>query len=95
MVLKVFDEHNILINLFPTITSTKYYDVDHNTLSKYIHQGYSLNNLRFEGELIDLRVWVLDKEGNIMNEFSTTNKAANFCGIYHTILHRYLKSGKL
>jgi hypothetical protein len=53
----VFDEYNIIINIFPTITSAaKYYDLDHFTLGKYINQGYSINNLRFEGELKDLRV---------------------------------------
>jgi len=58
----VFDEYNIIINIFPTITSAaKYYDLDHFTLGKYINQGYSINNLRFEGELKDLRVWVFDK----------------------------------
>ena len=65
---KVFDEHNILINSFPTITSAaKYYDLDHYTLSKYINQRYFIKNLRFEGELKDLRVWVFDKEGNIID----------------------------
>jgi len=54
---KVFDKHNVVINIFPTITSAaKHYLVDHWTLSKYIKEGYSLNNLRFEAEFKDLRV---------------------------------------
>jgi hypothetical protein len=54
---KLFDEYNIIVNIFPTITSAaKYYDLDHFTLSKYINQRYSINNLRFEGEVKDLRV---------------------------------------
>lgn len=37
MKVKVIDENNIIINLFSLITNiAKYYDIDHNTLSKYI-----------------------------------------------------------
>jgi hypothetical protein len=93
---KVFNKHNVLINIFPTITSAaKYYHVDHCTLSKYIKEGYSLNNLRFEAEFKDLRVWVFDKQCNIIDVFPTANKAVNFWGIHHTVLHRHLRSGKL
>lgn len=93
---KVLDKHNVVINIFPTITSAaKHYNVDNRTLSKYIKEGYSLNNLRFEATFKDFRVWVFDKECNIIDVFTTANKAANFWGIYHTILHRYLRSGKI
>lgn len=94
---KVLDKYNVVINIFPTITSAaKHYNLDNWTLSRYIKEGYSLNNLRFEAAFKDLRVWVFDKECNIIDVFSTAaNKAANFCGIHHTILHRYLRSGKL
>jgi hypothetical protein len=52
--------------------------------------------LRFEGDVKDVRVWVYEKKKwSIIDVFSTENKAAEFCGIYHTVLHRYLKSGKL
>jgi hypothetical protein len=64
------------------------------TLSKYIKQGYSIYSLRLEAELKDLRVWVFDKQRNIIDVFYTTNKTANLC-YNHPILHRYLKSGKL
>lgn len=93
---KVIDKHNLVVNIFPTITSAaKYYHVDPWTLSKYIKEGYYLNNLRFEAEFKDLRVWVFDKECCIVDVFTTANKAANFCGIQHTILHRHLIFGKL
>jgi group I intron endonuclease len=93
---KVFDEYNNIVNIFPTITSAaKYYDLDHFTLRKYINQGYSINNLRFEGELKDLRVWVFDKECHNIGEFSTANKAAKFYNVSYTTFNRYLKSKKL
>lgn len=93
---KVFDKHNVVINIFPTITSAaKHYNINHWTLSKYIKQVYSFNSLRFEAEFKDLRVWVFDKECNIIDVFPTANKAANFCEIQHTILHRHLRSRKL
>jgi hypothetical protein len=47
--------------------------------------------LRFEGEVKDVRVWVYDKKWSIIGVFSTANKAAEFCAIYQTVLHRYLK----
>jgi len=96
IIVKVFDDNNNIINVFPSITSAaKYYDLRNNTLSKYIKQRYLYKNLRFEGELKDVRVWVFDKERNIIGVFSTANKAAEFCNMYHVVLHRYLKSGKL
>lgn len=51
--------------------------------------------MRFEGDVKDVRVWVYDKKCSIIGVFFTENKAAEFCGIYHTVLHRYLNSGKL
>jgi len=96
MKVKVFDEYNNIINLFPTITSAaKYYDINHCTLSKYIKLGYCMNNLRFEAELKDVRVWIFDKQHNYVGVFTTANKAAEFCDTSHTVLSRYLKSGKL
>lgn len=96
IMVKVINQDNIVTNIFPTIISAaKHYNLDPLTLSKYIKQGYFRNNLRFEAELKDLRVWVFDKQRNIIDVFPTANKAANFCGIHHSILHRYLKSGKL
>lgn len=93
---KVFDDNNNIVNIFPTFASAaKYYDLSSCTLSKYIKLGYSIDNLRFEGEVKDVRVWVYDKKWTIIGVFSTANKAAEFCGIYHTVLHCYLKSGKL
>lgn len=93
---KVFDDNNNIVNIFPTIASAaKYYDLSSCTLSKYIKLGYSIDNLRFEGEVKDVRVWVYDKKCSIIDVFSTANKADEFCGIYHTVLYRYLKSGKL
>jgi len=96
MKVKVFNKDNNIVNIFPTITSAaKYYDINHCTLSKYIKLGHSLYNLRFEAEFKDVRVLVYNKQHDIIGVFSTANKAAEFCGIYHTVLHRYLKSGKL
>jgi hypothetical protein len=51
--------------------------------------------LWFESEIKDLRVWIFAKEGNMVSVFSTTNKAAEFCGISPVDLGRHLKSGKL
>lgn len=93
---KVFDDNNNIVNIFPTIASAaKHYALSSSTLSKYIKLGYSIDNLRFEGEVKDVRVWVYDKKYSIIDVFSTANKADEFCGIYHTVLYRYLKSGKL
>lgn len=74
---KVFDDNNI-VNIFPTITSAaKYYGLSNCTLSKYIKLGYSIDNLRFEGEVKYVRVWVYDKKKwSIIGVFSTANKAA-------------------
>jgi hypothetical protein len=51
-------------------------------------------NLRFESEIKDVKVWVLDKQYNILGVFSNALKLLNFV---LQILHmcRYLKSGKL
>jgi group I intron endonuclease len=93
---KVFDINNNLIKIFPTISSAAlYYDIDHNTLSKNIKLGYKINDLRFEYELKDVRVWVFDKERNVIGVFPTANKTAEFCGTSHVAIGRYLKSGKL
>jgi group I intron endonuclease len=54
---KVYDTNNNLINTYPTIASAaKYYDVDHNTMSKCIINGNLINNYRFVSELKDVRV---------------------------------------
>lgn len=94
--IKVFDLNNNLINIFPTITSAaEYYDIDHSALSKNIKLGYKRDNLRFEAELKDVRVWVFNKERDMIGIFPTANKAAEFCGTSHVAVGRYLKSGKL
>ena len=46
-----------MVNVFPTIVSAaKYFDVDHNTMSKCIKSGNLINNYRFIGEFKDVRV---------------------------------------
>jgi group I intron endonuclease len=93
---KTLDVNNNIVNEFLTIVSAaKYYNVDHNTLSKAIKYGNLINNHHFEIELKDLRVKVLDKQYNTIVVFTTVNKASEYCGIPHTCLGRYLKSGKL
>lgn len=93
---KVFDKNNNLIKIFPTITNAaQYYDIDHSALSKNIKLGYKRDNLRFEAELKDVRVWVFNKERDMIGVFPTANKAAEFCGTSHVAIARYLKSGKL
>ncbi len=75
---KVFDDNKNIVNIFPTITSAaKYYGLSNCTLSKYIKLGYSIDNLRFEGKVKYVRVWVYDKKKwSIIGVFSTANKAA-------------------
>jgi hypothetical protein len=93
---KVFDLNNNLLKVFPTITSAaQYYDIDRSALSKNIKLGYKRNNLRFEAELKDVRVWVFNKERDMIGVFPTANKAGEFCGTSPVALGRYLKSGKL
>jgi len=54
---KALDKDNNVVNTFPTIASTAdFYDLDHNTISKYIKNGSSFKNLRFLAELKDVRV---------------------------------------
>ena len=78
---KVFDDNNI-VNIFPTITSAaKYYGLSNCTLSKYIKLGYSIDNLRFEGEVKYVRVWVYDKKkkkGVLLVFFQLQIKLLNF-----------------
>ena len=75
---KVFDDNNI-VNIFPTITSAaKYYGLSNCTLSKYIKLGYSIDNLRFEGEVKYVRVWVYDKKWSIIGVFQLEIKLQNF-----------------
>lgn len=66
---KVFDDNNI-VNIFPAITSAaKYYGLSNCTLSKYIKLGYSIDNLRFEGKVKYVRVWVYDKKNGVLLVF--------------------------
>jgi hypothetical protein len=66
---KVFDDNNI-VNIFPTITSAaKYYGLSNCRLSKYIKLGYSIDNLRFEGEVKYVRVWVYEKKNGVLFVF--------------------------
>jgi hypothetical protein len=96
VIVKVLDKDNNVINRFPTIVSAaNFYNLDHNTVSRYIKNGSSFKNLRFIAELKDVRVWVFDKERRIVDVFLNAQKAAKFCNTNHTVLHRYLKSGKL
>ncbi len=93
---RVYDNSNNLINIYPTITSAAiHYNVDHNTVSKCIKNGNLICNHRFVGEIKDVRVLILDKNYDTVNLFSTAQKTAEFCRTSHTALARYLKSGKL
>jgi hypothetical protein len=43
---KVFDEYNNFVNVFPSIVSAaKYYNLCNNTLSRYIKLGYPIKDL--------------------------------------------------
>jgi hypothetical protein len=96
VMIRVFGSNKNFINTFPTIASAaKRYNIDHNTTSNYIKSDYQINNHRFEFKLIDVRVRIYDKQHNVVDVFLTANKAAQFCGVYHTTLARYIKSGKL
>ena len=96
VIVKVVDKDNNIIKIFPSIVSTaNFYDLDHNTISKYIKNRSSFKNLYFLAELKDVRVWILDKERTVVNIFSNAQKTAKFCGTNHTTIYRYLKSKKL
>ena len=96
VIVKVLDKNNNVVNTFPTIVSTAdFYDLDHNTISKYIQNGSSFKNLRFLAELKDVRVWVFDKEHRIVSILPNAQKTAKFCNTNHTAIRRFLKSGKL
>jgi hypothetical protein len=57
VIVKVLDKDNIIINTFPTIVSAaKFYNLDHNTISKYIKNGSSYKDLRFLAEFKYVRV---------------------------------------
>lgn len=76
---------NNIVNIFTTIAdATKYYDIDHNTMSKHIKLGSFINNHRFEAELKDVRVLIYDIQYNIVDILSTANKTAKFCATSHT-----------
>jgi len=96
VIVKTMDKNNSIINTFPTITSAaKFYDLDHNTISKYIKNKSWFNDVCFLAELKDVRVWVFNKEYKIVHVFTNAHKAALYCNTNHTTLGRYLKSGKL
>jgi hypothetical protein len=96
VIVKVLDKNNNVINTFGTIASAaKHYDLDNNTVSRYIKNESYFKNIRFIAQFKDVRVWVFDKEKTIIAVFSNVQKAAEFCQTNHTALHRYLKSGKL
>lgn len=73
--IELFYENNNIKIVFATITSAaKHYDVDPSTITKYIKQRFSLNNLRFEARFKDVRIWVFDIQCFIIGVFSTVNK---------------------
>lgn len=87
---------NNIVNIFQTITNAaKYYDIDHNTMSKHIKLGNFINNLRLEAELNNVRLWVYDAQYYIVGVFQAAKKTADFCGTSRTALARCIKSGKL
>ena len=93
---KVFDNENNIVNVFPTIKSAaNFFDVDYNTVSKCIKSGNLINNYRFEAELKNNRVWIFDKQRNLINVFPNASKAAKYSDTSHTTVCRYIKSGKL
>ena len=86
MNVKVYDDNNNLIDIYPTIASAaKHYNVDHNTVSKCIKNGNLINNRRFVSEIKDVRVWILDKNYYTVNLFSTAQKSLSF--VIHLIQH--------
>lgn len=55
VIVKVIDKNNNIINIFPTIVSAaKFYNLDHNTVSTYIKNKSTFQNLRFITELKDV-----------------------------------------
>lgn len=76
---KVFDDNNNIVNIFPTIASAaKYYDLSSCTLSKYIKLGYSIDNLRFKVKLRMLEFGSTIKNGVLLVFFQLQIKLLNF-----------------
>lgn len=94
--IKVFDELNNLIYEFPTITSTaKHFGVVRSTISNVLSTGVLFNNLRFEYELKDARIWIYNSDYKFVKLLDTANKAAIWANTLHTTVARHIKSGKI
>lgn len=94
--IKVFDLSNNLIYEFPTITSAaRHLGVVNSTISKVLSTGTLFNNLRFEYEVKDARIWVYNSDYKFVKVLDTANKTAEWANTSHTTIARYIKSGKL
>lgn len=93
---KVFDKQNNLINAFPTIRSAAlHFGVSHKTISNIFKTGKSYDDYVYKFEVNDTRIWIYDKNRELINVLGNLNKTSVYYNIPSTTMHRYIKSGKL
>jgi len=93
---KNFDKSNNLINEFPTILSAaKHLNVDPKKISMIFKTGRSYDNFIYKFEVKDLRVWIYDKNNNLINTMDNIKKTSILLSIPKSTIGDYIKSGKL
>jgi len=92
---KVFDALQNLSYKFSSIIETAtFLNVKRNTISKIFYEGISYHGLIFEFETKDLRIWVCNLKGELIEVLGNAKKTSRIYNIPYSTILRYIKSGK-
>jgi len=92
---KVFDESNNLVKIFPTIISAaKHFGLASTTMSRIEKKG-TYNNFTFKFEEKDCRIWVYNYYKKLVKVFNNNKEIKELYNIPTSTLNKYIRSGKL
>lgn len=77
------------------IEAAIFLNVKRNTIRKIFDEGIFYHGLMFEFETKDLRIWVCNLKGELLEVLESAKKTSRIYNIPFTTIQRYIKSGKL
>lgn len=93
---KIWDKLNNFVQEFPTLTrAAKFLGVSTKTISRIYQTGESFDDLIYEFNVKDNRIWVYDINQQLVNIFDNAKKTTLYLNIPRSTLSDYIKSGKL
>ncbi len=90
---KIWDKLNNFVQEFPTLTrAAKFLGVSTKTISRIYQTGESFDDLIYEFNIKDNRIWVYDINQQLVNIFDNAKKTTLYLNIPRSTLSDYIKS---